>query len=85
METTGFTLVSSGKKRETLTGAASLYYWPRLAEMRQRSELSACVEYLQTEVTVSEERNFRQIIFVDTPGLVDGTLSYPYPVEEVGS
>jgi hypothetical protein len=86
METTGFTLVSSGKKRETLKGAASLYYWPHLSEMQQRgAALKQCIDYLHTEVTVSEERHFRQITFIDTPGLVDGNLTYPYPVEEVSA
>ncbi len=83
METTGFTLISSGKKRETLKGAASLYYWPLLSELQSRADLQPCVDYLSTEISTSTEHHLRQIVLIDTPGLVDGNLSYPYPVEEV--
>lgn len=85
METTGFTLISSGKKRETLKGAASLYYWPQLSELQHRSALKPCLEYLASEVTASDAHHFRQLVLIDTPGLVDGNLSYPYPVEEVST
>lgn len=38
---------------------------------------------LQTEVSTSKEKCFNLITFIDTPGLVDGSFTYPFPVEDV--
>ena len=37
---------------------------------------------LQTEISTSKERCFPLITFIDTPGLVDGSFTYPFPVED---
>ena len=37
---------------------------------------------LQTEVSTSKERCFPLITFIDTPGLVDGSFQYLFPVED---
>uniref|UniRef100_A0A6U7IE30 Dynamin-type G domain-containing protein n=1 Tax=Haptolina brevifila TaxID=156173 RepID=A0A6U7IE30_9EUKA len=37
---------------------------------------------LQTEISTSKERSFPLITFIDTPGLVDGSFHYPFPVED---
>ena len=81
IETQGFTFVSSGKKRDTLKGQATM----QLFEHLQRDlEPFAPQIYngLQTEISTSKERLFPLITFIDTPGLVDGSFQYPFPVED---
>eukprot|EP00899_Mesostigma_viride_P020512 jgi/Mesvir1/28462/Mv15884-RA.2 len=79
IETKGFTFCTSGKKRETLKGDATLMFYPHLRGLEQYSGVS---QHLETEISTSKERNFSCIEFVDTPGLVDGSVQYPYPVED---
>ena len=38
--------------------------------------------YLGTEVITSREKQFGLVTFVDTPGLVDGDMKYPFDVEQ---
>ena len=40
-------------------------------------------DFIQTEFSLSLERNFPLVEFIDTPGLTDGTLKYPFDVDEV--
>jgi hypothetical protein len=81
METAAFTIITQGSRRETFKGAASLEFWPRLAT--ELKGVRGVPDYLQTEFSVSEERKFSMINFIDTPGLVDGHAEYPYPVEDI--
>lgn len=77
METTGVTFVTSGKKRETLTGLATLELYPQFKALQTHCRLSA----ITTEVSTSTARQFPMITFIDTPGLVDGDMQYPFDVE----
>lgn len=43
---------------------------------------SGVVEYLMTEISTSKQKKFSLITFVDTPGLVDGDMKYPFDVDE---
>jgi hypothetical protein len=36
---------------------------------------------LFTEITTSKEKNMSAITLIDTPGLVDGDMQYPFDVE----
>ena len=40
------------------------------------------VNCISTEICTSKARNFPLITFVDTPGLVDGDMRYPYDVDK---
>ncbi len=42
------------------------------------------VDYLSTEISTSKQKRFPLVTFVDTPGLVDGDMNYPFDVNEVG-
>ncbi len=81
IETQGFTFITSGKKRDTLKGQATLQLFQHL-----QHELSDCdpsiYNWLQTEVSTSKEKCFGLITFIDTPGLVDGSFQYRFPVED---
>lgn len=43
--------------------------------------LSGVVDYLNTEVATSKQKKFSFVTFIDTPGLVDGDMKYPFDVE----
>lgn len=40
------------------------------------------VDYLTTEISTSKQKKFSLVTFVDTPGLVDGDMKYPFDVNE---
>ena len=40
------------------------------------------VDYLSTEVATSKQKKFSFVTFIDTPGLVDGGMKYPFDVEQ---
>eukprot|EP01113_Clastostelium_recurvatum_P031810 TRINITY_DN4013_c0_g1_i5.p1 TRINITY_DN4013_c0_g1~~TRINITY_DN4013_c0_g1_i5.p1 ORF type:complete len:470 (+),score=143.94 TRINITY_DN4013_c0_g1_i5:317-1726(+) len=80
IETQGFTLVTSGKKRETLLGVATLQLFPHLSDIKAIQD--TITKHLATEVSISNERKFAEITFLDTPGLVDGSFNYTFPVDE---
>ena len=104
METSGFTFVTSGKKRDTMTGKATLKLFPHFKELadvagarrsanalRLYQEMmvtmaltvhSGNVECITTEVCLSKAKRFPVVTFVDTPGLVDGTMQYPFDVDK---
>lgn len=85
IETQGFTLVMGGQKRETLAGDATLHVFPHLAPM---AKFKGVLPYLSCEVvpTVGEGRQSSSrpsdlVTFIDTPGLADGELHYPYDID----
>ena len=43
---------------------------------------SGVTDYLQTEISTSKQKKFSLVTFVDTPGLVDGDMKYPFDVNE---
>nr|XP_054748090.1 uncharacterized protein LOC129253700 [Lytechinus pictus] len=79
IETQGFSFITSGRKRESLTGNATLHLYPHFKEL---AKLEGVVEYLNTEVITSKQKKFSLVTFVDTPGLVDGDMKYPFDVEQ---
>ena len=79
IETQGFTFVTSGKKRDTLTGKATLHLYPYYKSLER---IKGVVDYMATEVVASNAKKFKLVTFVDTPGLVDGEMHYPYDVEK---
>lgn len=57
------------RKRETLTGDATVRYFDYLDGFAQ---FNGILPNLFTEISTSKERSFPCVDFVDTPGLVDG-------------
>ncbi|XP_032898543.1 uncharacterized protein LOC116986884 [Amblyraja radiata] len=78
-ETQGFTFITSGKKRESLTGKATLHLYPHFQALEQIRGLEV---YLSTEISVSKQKMFNLVIFIDTPGLVDGDMTYEFDVDK---
>ncbi|XP_048854699.1 uncharacterized protein si:dkey-98f17.5 [Brienomyrus brachyistius] len=77
IETQGFTFVTSGRKRESLTGNATLHLYPHF---RRLLEFKGLTDYLSAEISTSKQKKFSLVTFVDTPGLVDGDMVYPFDV-----
>jgi len=77
IETQGFTVVTSGRKRESLTGNATLHLYPYLEPLRQ---IDGVTDYMTTEISTSKQKKFSLVTFIDTPGLVDGDMKYPFDV-----
>jgi hypothetical protein len=68
VETQGFTLVTSGKKRESLLGNATIHLYPQLKAL---TEIHNSLDYVSTEISTSKQKNFSLITFIDTPGIVN--------------
>ena len=82
MESRGFTLVScSMKEAPPLKGEATLRYFPQLRGIEKFGK--GLIENLSTIVSVSQEKCFPNVDFIDTPGLVDGSVEYPFDVNRV--
>lgn len=79
IETQGFTIVTSGKKRESLLGTATFHLFPYL---RPLQDLEGVSEYVTTEISTSKQKKFNLVNFIDTPGLVDGDMLYPFDVNQ---
>ncbi|GAX82409.1 hypothetical protein CEUSTIGMA_g9837.t1 [Chlamydomonas eustigma] len=79
IETRGFTFVTSGKKRETLTGEATIRFYDFLEDF---GKFEGIVHNLFTEISTSKEKNFICTDLIDTPGLVDGDMQYPFNVQD---
>ena len=78
IETQGFTVVTSGKKRESLTGNATLHLYPHFKTLVEK--VPKVVDYITTEVTTSKSRKFPLVNLIDSPGLVDGEMKYPFDI-----
>lgn len=82
VESRGFTLVTcSVKEAPPLKGEATLRYFPQLKGIEKFGK--GLIENLSTYVSVSQEKCFPNVDFIDTPGLVDGNVEYPFDVNRV--
>eukprot|EP00093_Oithona_nana_P015071 15071.XXX_797237_791838_1 [CDS] Oithona nana genome sequencing. len=79
IETQGFSFVTSGKKRESLTGNATLHLYPHFKPL---ADFPGLLEYINTEISTSKQKKFPLVTFVDSPGLVDGDMNYPFDVNQ---
>lgn len=79
IETQGFTIVTSGRKRESLTGNATMHLYQHLKPLQ---DMKGVIDYIGTEVSTSKQKKFSLVTFIDTPGLVDGDMKYPFDVNE---
>lgn len=79
IETQGFTVVTAGRTRQTLTGPATLRLYPYLKPLQS---IPGVIQYLSTELTpAAHSRHFSLVTFIDSPGLADGALHYPFDID----
>jgi hypothetical protein len=79
IETQGFTFITNGKKRESLTGKATIHLHPHFKTLES---IRGITDFISTEISPSTENRFNFVTFIDTPGLVDGEMYYPYDVDK---
>jgi hypothetical protein len=72
--------VRQGSKKTTWKGPMTIETFPHLEEL---GKIPGVVDFLTTEISTSEEKNFPLVEFIDTPGLTDGALKYPFDVDKV--
>lgn len=77
IETQGFTFVARGKSRETVSGKATLHLYPYLKPLES---IGSVLNYVTTELYPTGE-NLNLITLIDSPGLADGALHYPFDIE----
>lgn len=46
----------------------------------QHLYIPGVMDYLSAEISTSKQKKFSLVTFVDTPGLVDGDMIYPFDV-----
>eukprot|EP00277_Geminigera_cryophila_P006496 CAMPEP_0179431500 /NCGR_PEP_ID=MMETSP0799-20121207/16381_1 /TAXON_ID=46947 /ORGANISM="Geminigera cryophila, Strain CCMP2564" /LENGTH=488 /DNA_ID=CAMNT_0021208475 /DNA_START=192 /DNA_END=1658 /DNA_ORIENTATION=- len=80
IETAGITIIRKGSKKTTWKGSMTLETFPHLEAL---GKIPGVADFLVTEISTSEEKNFPLVEFIDTPGLTDGTLKYPFDVDQV--
>lgn len=72
IETSGFTIVHSGKKKDVWRGDASIEYFEWLQGVDKVGE--QVVANIRTEISSSKEKQFTSVNLIDSPGLTDGTM-----------
>ncbi|KAJ3224134.1 hypothetical protein HK099_000184 [Clydaea vesicula] len=81
IETTGFSFIQSGKKKQTLQGPATLQLYPFLNDLMRMRGIK---ENINTEIVTSRAKKIHLLTLIDTPGLVDGdAMQYSFDPEEV--
>ena len=81
IETQGFSFITSGfKASPPLKGEATLMRYPHIKPLKKKFG-KGFIENLTTRVSVSKAKQFPLVDFIDTPGLVDGEVSYPMDVD----
>ncbi|XP_067861692.1 uncharacterized protein [Heptranchias perlo] len=61
-------------------GSATLHLYPHF---RPLLEFQGVSKYLTTKISSSKQKKFSLVMFIDTPGLVDGDMKYPFDVNKV--
>ncbi len=74
------TFIESAPCRETLNAASSLQHCPGLHTMVNAVDDPRLERYISTELVVSTERSFPNIVFADTPGLLLSNAEQPFDV-----
>ena len=82
IETKGFTFVTRGNKSQHLKGPQTIMLYPHLQSLAD-SHGEALIQYMQTAISVSRARMFPMVDFIDSPGLVDGEVTYHFEVNDV--
>ena len=54
----------------------------RVTVRKLGSVMLGVVDYLTTEISSSKQKKFPLLTFIDTPGLVDGDMVYPFDVNK---
>lgn len=85
LETSHFTMITSGESEANFQGPAAASLYPFLKElMHVDTDLKAgFFENLTTKVSRSKSKLFPYVDFIDTPGVIDGKMRHQYDVPTV--
>jgi GTPase Era involved in 16S rRNA processing len=76
-----------GNKPAELKGYNSMQLLPFMKELKndktKQEMFPGLLNNLSIKTVPSKERNFQNIVFIDTPGLADGNLKYKFDVDAV--
>ena len=83
-QSTGFTIVRHGKQRFDVRAEGALIDNPHLAAVAAKlgADRKRFVDGLTLLVRKSAARDFPALDIIDTPGLVDGEISYPFDINK---
>lgn len=79
MESQGFTICTQGQRSDMVRGMSCIEMKPYLKGIEA---FKGVVNHLEVRVSKSNAREFGSVDFIDSPGLIDGNVSYPFPVNE---
>ena len=89
IETVDINLIMHGSRNTELSGNNTMQEWPFLKELNEKGtdkeKFKGLLKNLSIKTSTSYARNFENIVFIDTPGLADGSLQYKFDVENVYS
>ena len=80
IETSKFTFITTGRKRQSLDGAATVRLFNFLEEMK---DIPHFIDNLQTEKRLPIEDRSTLVTFIDTPGLIDDSGRVPFDNEKI--
>ena len=86
VESQGFTIIRSGTDVQDIKGEGALVDNDHVAAVVQRlppGDRKRFVDHLTMLVRTSTAKDFPRIDLIDTPGLVDGHVVYPFDVNRV--
>jgi len=79
VESQGFTIVTQGQRKDLVKGDSAIELKPYL---RGIQKFTGVMEHLEVRVSTSDAKEFSTIDFLDTPGLIDGEVRYPFDVNK---
>lgn len=86
VETQGFTIISNGNMPQDFKGEIVMHmntHLHRVVNKFEPADRKGFMDSLNAIVTRSEARQLKSVELVDTPGLVDGNVNYPFNVNSV--
>ena len=87
IETVEMNLVMHGSKKTELSGYNVMKMLPFMKDLydkkTKKERFPGLLNNLSVKTSTSKKRGFEQIVFIDTPGLADGSLKYKFDVDKV--
>ena len=87
IETVEINLVMHGSKKTELSGYNIMKMLPFMKDLydkkTKKEKFPGLLSNLSVKTSTSKMRGFEQIVFIDTPGLADGSLRYKFDVDKV--
>lgn len=77
VESQGFTLCTSGEREDVVTADSAVEMRPFL---RGIEKFPGVMSHLEVRVSTSKAKSFPTVDFLDSPGLIDGEVRYPFDV-----